>query len=94
MTIAANSKCAVCGFDFAGCGESEGDNVQINYSFIIYYFFNFINSNFRLVLELMKKMIYALFFHIYIVKVIKNIFYGVAVWVLQQLLYFMVHIVN
>jgi hypothetical protein len=27
MTIAAHSKCAVCGFDFIGCGESDGDNV-------------------------------------------------------------------
>ena len=28
MSIAANAKCTVCGFDFAGCGESEGDSVR------------------------------------------------------------------
>jgi alpha/beta superfamily hydrolase len=28
MTIAAHSKCAVCGFDFIGCGESDGNHVR------------------------------------------------------------------
>jgi hypothetical protein len=28
MSIAAAAKCTVCGFDFAGCGSSEGDNVS------------------------------------------------------------------
>lgn len=29
MSIAANAKCTVCGFDFSGCGESEGDCVSL-----------------------------------------------------------------
>mmetsp|Transcript_6084 Transcript_6084/g.9185 ORF Transcript_6084/g.9185 Transcript_6084/m.9185 type:complete len:753 (-) Transcript_6084:323-2581(-) len=29
MSIAANAKCTACGFDFAGCGESEGDCVSL-----------------------------------------------------------------
>ena len=28
MSIAANAKCTVCGFDFAGCGQSDGDSVR------------------------------------------------------------------
>lgn len=28
MSIAATAKCTVCGFDFAGCGSSEGDSVS------------------------------------------------------------------
>lgn len=39
MTIAANSKCAVCGFDFSGCGESQGDNVITLLLFMIIIFF-------------------------------------------------------
>lgn len=33
MSIAANAKCTVCGFDFAGCGESEGDCVSFKFFF-------------------------------------------------------------
>mmetsp|Transcript_26312 Transcript_26312/g.49358 ORF Transcript_26312/g.49358 Transcript_26312/m.49358 type:complete len:634 (-) Transcript_26312:298-2199(-) len=29
MSIAATAKCTVCGFDFAGCGSSEGANVSL-----------------------------------------------------------------
>lgn len=28
MSIAAHTKCNVCSFDFAGCGESDGDCVS------------------------------------------------------------------
>lgn len=29
MSIAASAKCTICGFDFAGCGNSEGDHVTL-----------------------------------------------------------------
>ena len=29
MSVAAQAKCAVCGFDFAGCGLSEGNNISL-----------------------------------------------------------------
>lgn len=28
MSVAATAKCTVCSFDFAGCGNSEGDHVS------------------------------------------------------------------
>ena len=31
MSVAALTKCSVCGFDFAGCGESGGEHVRFKY---------------------------------------------------------------
>ena len=28
MSVAATAKCTVCGFDFSGCGSSDGENVS------------------------------------------------------------------